>query len=55
MLPNIPASQGAEDGVTDGMDQDIGIGMPLKALLKGNILSAQDEPAARYQPVDVIS
>jgi hypothetical protein len=55
MLPDIPASQGAQDGVADGMDQDVGIGMPFKAFLKGNILSAQNEPAARYQPVNIMA
>ena len=47
--------RGPENGVGDGVHQDVGVGMSGKPSLKGNFDSAQDELAARDEAMQVVA
>ncbi len=55
MLPDVSQRRSPEQRVTDGMEQDVGIGVTFKSQPVWYFHSAEDELSVRYQPVDVVS
>ena len=53
--PDIAEPGGSQQGVHDGMDDDVGIGMAIEAPFKGNLDAAQDQAPPFFQAVDVIA
>ncbi len=55
-IADIRQARRAEQGITQGMEQDIGIGMAVQsaAFGVGDVNTAQHQPAARRQAVDII-
>jgi hypothetical protein len=54
MLADIAQSHGAEDGVGDGVEQDVGIRMTEEPFLPGNIYSADDQFASFHEAMNII-
>ena len=54
-LSDISQSRSSEEGITDRMQKHVRIGMAKKAKLMGNLHAADDQLAAFYQPMYIIS
>ena len=55
MPADITGSHGTENRITNGMDKDIRIGMPLQTHLMGDLHTPKNKPPSRNQPVAVIA
>jgi hypothetical protein len=55
MLPDVTLANGPQNGVGNGVQQHVGIGMAEKARFMRDINPADDASAARHQPMDVIA
>jgi hypothetical protein len=55
IMSNIGFAQGSQDGIANGVHQDIGIGVAVEALGMGNFHATQDKASAFNQGVDVIT
>ena len=52
---DVALADGAENGVADGMDQDVGIRMAQKPLFVRDLLPTQNKPSSHREAVAVIA
>ena len=55
VVPDVGKSQGSQDGIGDGMREDVSIRVSLQALWVGNLDTAQDKRTVVGELVDIIS
>ena len=55
MLANISEGGSTKECVGDGVDKNVGIGMPVKAYRVFNLNAAEDELSAGDEPVHIIA
>ena len=55
MFPDVSFRNGPENGVGDGVQQNVGVGVTEKALVVRDVHPSQDQPASFHQAVHVIT
>jgi hypothetical protein len=55
VAPDVAEARRTQQSVTDGMSQDIAVGMATRAFVEGNLYPAHYQLASFLQPVEVIA
>ena len=55
MTPDVAQGRRAQHGVGDGVQEHVGVGVPVQPLFKRNLDPAQNEGAALHQAVRIVA